>query len=93
MMKLIRAGLMSAVMVVLMCSSVFAQGAFVPQGTTVIPSVTAWYKDCTTKRYARILLTNITGSNLKIRVTVRDHDGNDVTHYTKVMTGSNSYSA
>ncbi len=90
-MKLIRAGIMSAVMVVMMCGGVFAQGAFVPQGSAIVPDVTAWQKDSTNSEYTKLHLTNITGSNIHVKIKVYNHDGLDVTYYGKVYTGSSTY--
>ncbi|TIH06212.1 hypothetical protein D0S45_20760, partial [Marinifilum sp. JC120] len=92
MMKLIRAGLMSAVMVVLMCSGVFAQGTFVPQGGITVPFMTFWDNN---KKFYRtnIFLSNITGSDLKCKVTPYDHDGYEVPQYLIVLSGNNSGSS
>ncbi|MDC7217953.1 MAG: hypothetical protein PQJ28_02905 [Spirochaetales bacterium] len=92
MMKSIRAGLMSAVLVVLMCGAAFAQGSFVPQGSTTVPFMTFW---ANSKNYYRtnIYLSNITSSNLKCKVTPFDHDGYEVPQYLNVLSGNNSGSS
>jgi len=92
MMKLIRAGLMSAVMVVLMCSGVFAQGTFIPQGSAVVPSVYAWYNNAYNKNLPYLFLTNITNQPVQVKVSVYNHDGADISHLGSVYTGSSSAS-
>ena len=85
-MKLIRVGLMSAVMVVMMCCGVFAQQTFYPQGSITVPAVANWgsSNNYTTTNY---ILTNVTDNIVQCKVTVFDHDGNDVTHFCRVYTG------
>ncbi|WP_320173442.1 hypothetical protein [Maridesulfovibrio sp.] len=90
MMKLIRAGIMSAVMVVMMCGGVFAQGTFVPQGSAIVPGVESGFISSKSNWATYMALTNITNDVVVCRVLVYDQNGNDVTYHTKVMTGSTS---
>ncbi|HAS88166.1 MAG TPA: hypothetical protein DCS48_02520 [Desulfovibrio sp.] len=90
--KLMRAGLMSAVMVILMCSAVFAQADFVPQGSTTVPVMT-FYANAKYWYRTNIYLSNITNSDVKCKVTVYDHDGIEIPQYIHVSTGNNSGSS
>jgi len=87
MMKLIRAGLMSAVMVVLMCSSVFAQGTFVPQGSITVPFMASWGNSLNFYQ-TNIFLSNITGSKVTCKITPYGTNGNEVTQYLGVASAN-----
>ncbi|TIH07878.1 hypothetical protein D0S45_20480 [Marinifilum sp. JC120] len=93
MMKLIRAGLMSAVMVVLMCSGVFAQGTFIPQGSAVVPGVESAYFKPSERWISTLQITNLTNEEIDCKVTIYNYDGSDVTHKGEVCRGSSSSSA
>ncbi|WP_421899315.1 hypothetical protein [Maridesulfovibrio sp.] len=90
MMKQIRAGLMSAVLVVLICGAAFAQGTFVPQGSVIVPGLESVFISSKSNWATYMALTNITNDAISCRVIVYDQNGNDVTYRTKIMTGSAS---
>ncbi|WP_432738341.1 hypothetical protein [Maridesulfovibrio sp. FT414] len=87
--KLIRAVLMSAVMVVLMCGGVFAESSFVQQGGMIVPGIT-YVKAGTYIVHSSIFLTNVTNEVVRCNVTFYDQDGNDINNLAKVYTGSAS---
>ncbi|MFW5500882.1 MULTISPECIES: hypothetical protein [unclassified Maridesulfovibrio] len=88
MIKMIRTGLISTVMVVLMCGGVFAQGTFVPQGSAVVSALHIRYKDACSQARPSITLTNITNETIRVKVTMFDHTGDDISHFGTVYTGS-----
>ncbi|ACS78349.1 conserved hypothetical protein [Maridesulfovibrio salexigens DSM 2638] len=92
MVKFIHAGLMSAVMVVMMCGGAFAQGIFVPQGSAVVSSVYVWYNTAYNKDLSYLYLTNITNQSVQVKVSVYNHDGADISNFGTVYTGSSSAS-
>ncbi|WP_432738340.1 hypothetical protein [Maridesulfovibrio sp. FT414] len=83
--NLIRAGLMSAAMVVLMCGGVFATD-FVPQGSCSTPMF-AQYTHSLNFTQTELLINNITGSTVYCKVTVYDQNGNDVSSHAQIISG------
>ncbi|TIH12543.1 hypothetical protein D0S45_17890 [Marinifilum sp. JC120] len=90
MMKLIRAGLMSAVLVVLMCGGVFAQGTFISQGSAFLPEVYSDKYNNLNQGWTMIHLTNVSGSNVHVRIKILNQDGLEVTQFSKYFKGGSS---
>ena len=72
-------------------SNAMATSTFIPQGSALVPGVLARQQSNGEKEYSYIFLTNITSETVNCRVTVYDHDGNDVTYSSKILTGSSSH--
>ncbi|WP_432738338.1 hypothetical protein [Maridesulfovibrio sp. FT414] len=85
--NLVRAGLMSAVMVVLMCGGVFAQSSFSAQGGAMVNGL-IFGRSGSYVQNTSLDITNVTNEVVHCKVTFYDHDGIDITHLAKVYTGS-----
>lgn len=79
----------SVALVVLTVMSGAAVETFTPQGSTIVPTVMGRYTSVTSRVITQIHVTNITNDAVTCKITVFDHDGNDVTQYSKVYSGSN----
>lgn len=82
---------MTAMLTLLLCGVAFAQTTFEARGSAIVTgleatsSTTSTYTDKTT-----LWLTNISGNEITCKITMKDHDGNDVSAMTDVYTGNNS---
>ncbi|TIH12943.1 hypothetical protein D0S45_16610 [Marinifilum sp. JC120] len=76
-------------MVLMMSGGAMAQG-FDAQGSALVPNVVYSYHTNNYTQYTDIILSNITSSDVQCKVTVYDHNGNDVTSLCKVSTGSDN---
>ncbi|MCG8549231.1 MAG: hypothetical protein MI799_02385 [Desulfobacterales bacterium] len=63
---------------------------FVTRGSAIVPGLRTGYSDSSSTRIDSnsVFITNITGSDVDVRMTVYDHDGNDITNYCSVKTGN-----
>ena len=67
----------------------FAQAdEFQARGSAIVTGMMTRYVDLTNGYSSTLAITNITGSPVKVRVTFYDHDGNDVTSYCSIFSGS-----
>lgn len=88
--KLMRAGLLSAVMVVLMCSAVFAQVDFVPQGSAFMPEIYSDNYNNLNQGWTMVHLTNVSGSNVHVKIKIFNQDALEVTQFSKYFKGGTS---
>ncbi|WP_147820515.1 hypothetical protein [Salidesulfovibrio onnuriiensis] len=87
-MKRISLSLIALACVLLMAAPAFAQSDFNAKGSALIPGMVARHKDGYMD-YTNLILTNITGSPVTCKVTVYDHNGNDVTaDNSRVVSGN-----
>lgn len=78
----------------LLSTAAFASSTFVPRGTAVIPGVEAASSSTVTNSAKSIFyLTNISGSDVTVRATFYDHDGNEVPQLWNVYTGNDFVNA
>lgn len=75
---------------ILFFSNAMATVTFIPQGSALVPGILARQQSNGEKEYSYIMLSNITSETVNCRVTVYDHDGNDVTYSSKILNGSSS---
>ncbi|ACS80707.1 hypothetical protein [Maridesulfovibrio salexigens] len=74
-------------MVLLMSGGAIAQETFIPQGSALVSGIEVLYRGSYRYFQNRMFLTNITDQTIQCRVTVFDHNGDDITHFGQVMTG------
>ena len=67
-----------------------AQSTFVPNGSALIPGMSAKGLSSTNYDTCHLFISNISDNAVQCRVTVFDHDGNDVSHYCRLYTGGAS---
>ncbi|WP_432736695.1 hypothetical protein [Maridesulfovibrio sp. FT414] len=77
-----------AMAMVLMMSGGAMADDFAAQGIVLLPGLTAGYTGPSSSWYNIISLSNITDKEVTCKITVYDHDGNDVTNHGQVYTGS-----
>ncbi|WP_147822614.1 hypothetical protein [Salidesulfovibrio onnuriiensis] len=82
--------MLTLVMVLLLSSIAAAQETFTPQGSLVVPGVSANYVSNTNRTITKFLLTNVSGNAVQVKVTVYDRNGNDVSKYCNVYEGSSN---
>lgn len=77
-------------MVLVLCNGAAATECFNAKGNALVPHVRSYYADSTAFQSTAFSVSNITGSSVVCKVTVYDHDGNDVTSYGGVYSGSSN---
>ncbi|ACS80708.1 hypothetical protein [Maridesulfovibrio salexigens] len=80
---------LAVAMVLLMSGGAMAQESFNAQGSALVPNMVYSYNDSNLLKYTSMYLSNITSSDVQCKVTVYDHNGNDVTYLGTVVTGGN----
>ncbi|MGL1864225.1 MAG: hypothetical protein OCC46_17045 [Pseudodesulfovibrio sp.] len=80
--------LMLALAVTMIVGTAASASAFEARGSAVVTGMQA--RDSTWDDISNIYVTNITGSDVSCRITVYDHNGNDVTSLCKVYTGASA---
>ncbi len=86
--RLIKLGMLSVAMLVLMCGAAGAQ-EFNAQGSAIVPNISTWYKSPTNAAYGYIVISNITPSTVTCQISVLDHEGEDVSSRGTISTGDN----
>ncbi|WP_147822615.1 hypothetical protein [Salidesulfovibrio onnuriiensis] len=76
------------VLVLLLCGSAVAEEVFVSHGSAVVTGIQC--RKGTWTDVFNLFVTNISGSEVTVKVTLFDHDGNDRSSICKVSTGSAS---
>ncbi|WP_432736561.1 hypothetical protein [Maridesulfovibrio sp. FT414] len=89
MLKLIRTGLTTIILVALIYSVSFAQSSFYPQGSTITP-IWTYYTNPTLYIDNNFIVTNITDDTIECRITVYDQNGNIAPAFGQVYTGSDT---
>ncbi len=79
-------GMLSVAMLVLMCGAAGAE-EFHAKASVIVPNLVHQYAGPSYFTVPFINLTNITDKTISCRVTMYDHDANDVTNLGKVYTG------
>lgn len=85
--------LMAMAMIVVMCSSVFAQTTFECRGSAVVPGIKTFSSSSSVHSVTTLFVSNITGSDVACKVTVYDHNGNDVSYLCDILTGNDASSS
>ncbi len=87
--NLLKACVLTVAMLVLMCGAAGATD-FNAQGSALIPKISHYLSQSFTSRDTEFYFTNITGSAVQCKLTVFDHNGNDVSSLCSVYTGGSS---
>ncbi|WP_419783970.1 hypothetical protein [Maridesulfovibrio sp.] len=77
---------MSLVMIMLLCGTAMASD-FNAQGSALIPGLEYWVVSNSNYGSQRIILNNITRTDVTCRFSLYDHDGNDISHLVNVYKG------
>ncbi|SME96175.1 hypothetical protein [Desulfovibrio gilichinskyi] len=86
--RLMRLGMLSVAMLVLMCGAAGAQD-FPVRGSAIVPNLLYQFWSSEQSIDSYITITNITNVAVKCRVLVYDHSGNDISSYGIALTGGN----
>ncbi len=78
------------VMVLMMCVVAMAQSDFIPKGVALVPNIRAHHNSQTNWGITDVNVTNITGQTVQCRVTIYDHEGNDISTSTTLKNGGPS---
>lgn len=94
-MKRLARVLVPVVFTVLMFSSAYATDLtnFCARGSAVVTGMHTSYSSSTVYDVSNIWITNVAGAAVSCRVTVYDHDGQDVTSLCSIYTGGNAGSS
>lgn len=80
--------MLALAMTMLLSVTAFAQECFNAQGSALVPGLQYFNNSGSLEINENIFLSNITNSEVTCKVTIYDHDGNDVTVHSTVYTGS-----
>lgn len=81
--------LFSFALVLLLSATAFAAD-FDAKGSAIVPNINGSSYSSTSYVNTSLTITNITGTDVKCRVTIIDHDGRDVSAWGKVLTGGDT---
>ncbi|WP_421899370.1 hypothetical protein [Maridesulfovibrio sp.] len=86
-MKTMTKVLVPLALILILCGGASAQESFNAQGSTVVTNIWSYHPDSVNWFVPYINVTNITGTDVQCKITIYDHDGNDITHYSKIYSG------
>jgi hypothetical protein len=73
-----------------MSASAFAENSFYPQGSALVSGINIRYNNAYIRTTQCLRLTNISNLPIKVKVTVYDHNGNDISYHGVFNTGNYS---